>query len=54
MGREMVGAEDISVSAALVATIPITLNRCGVYETKDMPELVRCVTASTPTTKEVS
>ena len=43
----MVRAEDIPVSTALVATIPITLNVCSEYERKDLPELTRCVAANT-------
>jgi hypothetical protein len=47
--------EDIPASAALVMTIPITLNGCSEYERKDLPESARCVATSTPTTtKEVS
>jgi hypothetical protein len=47
MAGKMVCAEDIPISAALVATIPITLNVCSKYERKDSPELTRCVAAST-------
>jgi len=54
MAGEMVRAEDIPVSAAIVATIPITLNGCSEYERKDLPELARCVATSTPTAEEVS
>jgi hypothetical protein len=54
MAGEMVLAEDILVSAAIIATIPITLNGCSEYERKDLPELARCVATGTPTTKEVS
>ena len=35
----MVRAEGIPVSAALVATIPITLDGCNKYERKDLPML---------------
>lgn len=51
----MARAEDIHLSAASVMTVPITLNECGEYERKYLPELAAlCVATSTPTTKEVS